>query len=617
MPPTVPGEPLRVELVARTRSVADPRWAPDGSAIAWVEGADGRGDVVVASRGGGAAPVVVTAPTPVAGLATTGGGAWCWAGAGRIVLAAAQGRLLVVPVDGGPGRVLVDEGRASAPHVAPTGDAVAFVIERDDACDVAVVGTGDDALLRRVSAADVAWDPVWSPDGTRLAWHEWDLGAMPWEASRIVVARPTGEDRHVVAGGPGVAVGQPRFSPDGSRLAWVSDTSGWSNVTVGDAAGAAPVPLAVEPYEHSEPAWGPGQRSFAWSPDSRAIAWCRNEEGFGRLVVAPVPQPGLGERAALRRPVELARGWHHGLDWGAGGIVAVRHGARTPPAVCVTSPEGPTNRQVLARGAPAGFETVGLVEPERVSWRGDDGEVVFGLLARPEHRTGSPPLLVDVHGGPTGQATAQWRPFVQYFVSRGWAVLAPDARGSSGHGRAYERALRGRWGELDVADVAAGVEAAGASGWGDPHRVAVCGGSAGGLTALLLAARRGELLRAVVTMYGVTDMLELAATTHRLESRYLDDLVGALPARAERYRERSPVTHAAAIRVPTLVLHGDADKVVRPEQAAMLVERIRAAGGVVEHHVYAGEGHGWTLEATVRDSYARIDDFLARSVLAP
>jgi dipeptidyl aminopeptidase/acylaminoacyl peptidase len=227
----------------------------------------------------------------------------------------------------------------------------------------------------------------------------------------------------------------------------------------------------------------------------------------------------------------------------------------------------------------------------------------------------APPVLLDVHGGPTGQAGVQWKPFHQFFVTRGWAVLAPDPRGSTGYGRAYTQALAGGWGALDVADSAALLDHLGPAGWGDPGRVAVTGSSAGGLTALLLAAFHGGRLRAVVSRYGVTDLLGLVATTHRFESRYLDRVVGELPRDTDRYRDRSPVTHAAAIQVPALVLQGDADRVVPPAQAVELVDAIRRAGGIVEHHVYEGEGHGFSREDTVLDVYARIEAFLARWVL--
>src|SRR5690606_16725143 len=150
--------------------------------------------------------------------------------------------------------------------------------------------------------------------------------------------------------------------------------------------------------------------------------------------------------------------------------------ARTPPQITVIDPVTGA-RRVVARGAPAGVETE-AVEPERVRWE-SGGATIPGLLYRPPAPADPPPLLVDVHGGPTGQARAAWDGEIAVLVARGWAVLRPDYRGSTGHGRTHRRALDGGWGEVDVEDVAAGIRAAAGEGWCDPDRVAVAGGSAG------------------------------------------------------------------------------------------------------------------------------------------
>lgn len=575
-------------MVARSGTVSDPRWSPSGAALAWVISHDGRADLVVAPADGAGPPVVVTAETGA-------GGGWCWASDDELVVAGADGRLAVVPVSGGPPRFLSHDGRASAPTVSARGE-VAFVLDRGDACDVAVVPLDGSQWPRRASRADYAWDPAWSPDGRLLAWHEWDLPHMPWDESRIVVRDADGEARPV-AGGADVGVGQPRFSPAGDRLAYVCDAEGWTTIWIAAPDGSDAAPLLREHHEHAEPPWGPGQRSFAWSPAGDALAWCRNESGFGRLVVASV-----GARSAR----ELSKGWHRGLDWGEHGIVCVRTGAVTPGQVVVLAANG-SARRTVARGPVGGFEVAGLVEPRAVSWRSGTANV-HGLLYRPPG-VPSPPLLVHVHGGPTGQALADWNARVQWFVARGWAVLQPNFRGSTGHGRAYAQALAGRWGERDVADVAAGIRHAAKEGWCDAGRVAVMGGSAGGMTALLVAARHPDLVHAVVALYPVTDLLDLAATTHRFESGYHLRLVGPLPEARDRYVERSPLSHAGQVRAPVLCFHGDQDRSVRPEQSASLAARI---GPACERVLYPGEGHGWKRAETVLDELTRIDAFLTR-----
>ena len=587
-------------MVARSHGLAAPRWSPDGRRLGWVDSFDGRSDLVVAPADGAAPPVVVTSDTPV-------GGGWCWAGSDEVVIAARDGRLLVVPVDGGAPRVLSRDGEAAAPAVSVRGQ-VAFSLERDDACDVAVVGLDGSHWPVRVSHADFAWDAAWSPDGSTLAWHEWDLPDMPWDSSRIVVARlDDGEaEGRIKIGGDAVAVNQPRFSPDGTQLAFISDADGWPVLRVADADGANARPVLDERREHAEPAWGSGQRSFAWSPDGTELAWCRNEDGFGRLVIgAP------GRRSAR----ELSRGWHRGLDWGAGGIACVRSGAVTAPQVVSLAANG-SGRRAFARGAVGGFEASGLVEPRAVTWKSGSA-TVHGLLWRPADAAAraARPLLVLVHGGPTSQALADWATRVQAFVQRGWTVLQPQYRGSTGYGRAYTQALAARWGERDVADVAAGIRQAEKESWADTSRVAVMGGSAGGMTVLLLAAQHPDLVNAVVALYPVCDLVDLAATTHRLESGYTLRLVGPLPAAVDTYRDRSPLSRAGEIRAPVLILHGSADNTVPVAQSEAVAAALRANGTTIERHVYDGEGHGWSRATTIADEAERVDAFLSRWVL--
>ena len=579
----------------------------------------------MAADGSGPA-VVVTAEHALGRVGAYRGGMWCWRTDDSLAVVTAEGSVAIIDVGGCTVSVMRHDGQAAAP-VAWSGGLL-FASERSDALDVvevSMLGEVAEPAGRRWSHADFAWDPTVSADGELVAWHEWDLDAMSWTASRIVVARRSDGSSHIVAGGDGIAVGQPRFSPDGAHLAYVTDRSGFWNLHVADADGSNARPLITEDHDHAEPSWGPGQRSYAWSPDSDAVALCRNEAGFARLVLVSL-------EGDVR---ELAKGWHHGIDWGSAGVVAVRSGAKTPPQITVAHATTGA-RRVVARGAPAGLES-GAREPSPVSWS-NDGVTVHGLLYPPDldgakidgldgegrdvdaaaaadGPRAAPPMIVDVHGGPTGQATVSWDAWLRYFTSRGWAVLRPNPRGSTGYGRAYAQALRGTWGAADVEDIAAGIRAAAEHGWCDPTRVAVSGGSSGGLTALMLGARHSDLVRAVVSAYGVTDLFDLAATTHRFESRYLDELVGVLPADEESFRAQSPVTHAATMRVPLLVLQGDEDKVVPLRQAQLLVDAVRGAGGVVEDHVYAGEGHGWSKIETVQDELERTAGFLDRWVM--
>ncbi len=597
---------ISAEMIARSHSVGEPRWSPTGRLIGWLDSWDSRTDLMIAPSDGSSPPSVVSADFAVTSAGAYGGGGWCWITDDELAVGGADGSLAVIRADGGGVvRVVCSTGSTFAPSAAPDGSAVAFCWERDETCDVMVAHLDGALQPIQLSHADYAWDPAWSPDGHTVVWHEWDIARMSWQGSRIGSANSDGTGGvSVLAGQQGaVAVGQPRFSPDGRHLAWISDESGWWNVVVALADGSDAHALRIEPNDHASPSWGPGQRTFAWSPDGSAIAYERNEEGFGRLVVATV------DGTAVR---DIAKAFHGGLDWSANGIIATRSGAKTPQQIVVYNIDA-GSRRTVARGPVAGFEACGLVEPEMVSWD-SQGHAVQGVLRRPAGIE-APPMLVSIHGGPTDQAVAVWNPRAAYWVSRGWAVLQVNYRGSSGYGRKYRDALEGQWGIADVADVAAGIRHAGASAWCDSGRVVVTGGSAGGFTTLLVCALHGDLVRAGVSLFGVGDLFDLAATTHRFESTYLDGLVGVLPADADRYRDRSPIRYAHRINVPMLMLQGRDDKVVPVAQSDAMVEAMRAGGAHVDYQIYDGEGHGFRKLGNVIDEYLRTEAFLQRWVL--
>jgi dipeptidyl aminopeptidase/acylaminoacyl peptidase len=220
-----------------------------------------------------------------------------------------------------------------------------------------------------------------------------------------------------------------------------------------------------------------------------------------------------------------------------------------------------------------------------------------------------------VHGGPTSQSTAGYHAGTQFFTSRGYAVLEVNYRGSTGYGKAYREALKGKWGILDVEDVASGAEFLGASGRADGKRLVIMGGSAGGYTVLRTLTEHPGLFKAGICMYGVSDLFGLALETHKFESRYLDTLLGPLPQASAVYRDRSPLFSAERISDPIAIFQGEEDKVVSKEQSELIVSSLRARGVPHEYHLYPGEGHGFRKTETIESFYRDVERFLRRYVL--
>jgi dipeptidyl aminopeptidase/acylaminoacyl peptidase len=226
-----------------------------------------------------------------------------------------------------------------------------------------------------------------------------------------------------------------------------------------------------------------------------------------------------------------------------------------------------------------------------------------------------PPAIIKIHGGPSGQAVASFASDVQYFTTRGYAVLLVNYRGSTGYGRPYMDALRGNWGVCDVEDAISGAQYLAAQGLADSERIVLMGGSSGGYTVLEGLCRAPGVFKAGLCMYGISNLFTLAADTHKFESHYLDTLLGPLPQASAIYRERSPIFHAHLIRDPLAIFQGSNDRVVPREQSDTIVAALKRNGVPHEYHVYEDEGHGWRKQETIEAFYTTLEAFLQQYVL--
>ena len=593
--------PIPLELVLSGRDLTEPRLSPDGSSLAFVQRV-GRSTAVMVIDGlddGRPEPErpISLGPDPAPGRGL-GGGCFAWLpdGAG-IVHAAIDGELW--RTSGASVDRLTTHGRSCrAPEVGEIAGGVVVVYVVDEA-EVWITSLLTGAS-HRLDAGDHEFcsDPTIAPDGHVVSWQAWSPPDMPWDGAERVDAelgrpeRGAGLDaRRVTSWRPdGAAVQQPRFAPDGVP-ACVHDASGWLRLQIGDRE------IDVGEAEVAGPSWGARQRSYAIAADG-TVVMARNRRGFGSLV-------SLGDDRATLEVID-DRFAYGQLSIVGDRLVALRSGPSTPTEIVSFERRGtgfghPT---VLAHSGVAAWDSVGVPRPDAVTAHRDG----VTLHAR-RYAAGHGRVLCWIHGGPTDQWQVDFRPRIAYWWSRGWDVLVVDPRGTTGHGRDYQRGLNGGWGRIDVDDAAALIRAAQQAGWSTPSTTVAIGGSSGGLTVLGLLADHSDLVAGGITSYPVSDLADLANATHRFEAHYTDTLVGPRDD-DERFRRLSPLHRAERIRGPLLVFHGSDDPVVPVAQSEVLADRIRSTGGDVEFVVYEGEGHGFRDAVNQRDEYERTERFL-------
>ena len=434
------------------------------------------------------------------------------------------------------------------------------------------------------SGHDFYSNPRLSPDGRTLAFLTWDHPSMPWESTTLWVMGP-GEEPRAVAGGPGESVFQPEWSPDGV-LHFASDRTGWWNLYRLGRTGVEAL-LTVD-GEIGDYAWVFRLRRYGFLGDGSILAVAGMPSGPEVMVV----DPG-GAARSLPRPGD----WVAPLMAVAGdaAFMVVGAGDRFPEVVRLDATTGEST--VIAPAPDPGVAQEYLSTPEKIEFGTPDGPAYAHHYPprNPDHAAPAgelPPLLVLSHGGPTGSARTYLNLAIQFWTSRGLAVVDVDYGGSAGYGRAYWKRLDGRWGIVDVRDCALAAQHLVAAGKADGDRLAIRGGSAGGYTTLATLAFRDDFA-AGASHFGVADLLLLAEHTHKFESRYLDGLVGPLPEARPIYDERSPLRNAGSITCPVILFQGLDDRVVPPEQSEAMAEALRSRGIPVAHLEFEGEGHGF------------------------
>ena len=449
-----------------------------------------------------------------------------------------------------------------------------------------------------VAGHDFYSAPRLSPDGQRLAFTAWNHPHMPWDEAELWMA-DVGDDGQLenarcIAGGSAEAVQQPVWSPDGV-LHFVSDCSGWWNLyrVQPDGSVLAVLPMAAE---FGAPQWVFGVSLYGF--DRRGALWC----AFWRDGVCRV---ALLDGMDLERVSEFSPFTDvDNLKAGGGEQAVVAALVAGPEEGRLLTVVRDGKAAVLRRSSDARLDSRFMSHPEAVRFPVKDGEG-HAFFYRPVHAhcgqapNEAPPLLVFCHSGPTGQASPALNWHIQFWTTRGFAVLDVNYGGSTGYGRAYRERLRHGWGEVDVEDCVSAAQWVAARGDVDPRRVAIRGKSAGGYT-VLRALACSDVFCAGVAHYAVADLEGMMKEGPKFESHYAEWLIGPYPQEMARFRERSPLHHADKIRRPVLLLHGADDPVVPAEHSVTMARALREQGVPVAQVVFPGEGHGFRGADSIR-----------------
>jgi dipeptidyl aminopeptidase/acylaminoacyl peptidase len=452
-------------------------------------------------------------------------------------------------------------------------------------------GSAEPRVIR--SGRDFYATPRIAPDGASLCWLEWDLPWMPWDGCELFVAGlsvdATLDGIRQVAGRAGEeSIFQPVWSPTGD-LHYVSDRTGWWNLYRRQ--GDEERPLHPAEAEFGWPQWVFGMATYGFLGDGRiASVWER--DGIQHLAIL---DPESGELMDLDLPHTAIRPW---LAVEGDRLSFVGGGPSISDQVVLLDVTA-RSLDVLKSASSVDVDERFFSVPRQIEFPTEGGMTAFAHFYPPRNRDAigppdeRPPLIVKSHGGPTAEATPSFSLEMQFWTSRGFAVVDVNYGGSSGFGRAYRQRLNGTWGIVDTVDCINAARWLASEGEVDGDRLLITGGSAGGYTTLC-ALTMHDGFAAGTSYFGLADLEAFAGGgTHKFESRYLVSLVGPYPEEAERYRSRSPIHFTGGISCPMLLLQGSEDRVVPPRQAEIMVEALEQKGLPYAYVLFEGEQHGF------------------------
>ena len=449
-----------------------------------------------------------------------------------------------------------------------------------------------------VAGNDFYATPRISPDGSQLAWLTWNHPNMPWDGCELWVGEfaedGTLSSSRWVAGGAAESIFQPEWSPDGV-LYFASDRSGWWNLERITADGGIER-VCQSKAELGMPQWVFAMSAYAFA-SKETIVCSHVDQGVSTFATIDT---STGKLTAIDCPytdIQFLRA--------ANGQAVFRGGSPTDVGAIVKFDLVTRQFETLRKSNDLEVYPRYFSVPRAIEFPTEGGLTAHGFFyppQNPDYRAPDnekPPLIVKSHGGPTSAASTALSLSIQYWTSRGFAVLDVNYGGSTGYGRQYRERLNRKWGIVDVDDCVNGARYLAERGEVDGNRLIITGGSAGGYTTLGALTFR-KVFKAGASHFGISNLESMARDTHKYESQYLTGLLGPYPERKDIYYDRSPINFSERLSCPVIFFQGLEDKVVPPDQAETMVDAIRGKGIPVSYVAFAGEQHGFRQAKNIK-----------------